>query len=334
MRSKKRSLAIVLKNEYQYKDEQLYKTLCVVYNVEYCIIDSDFTMNSNSWVSNFDILLVPKEFNIEETILLPLLELFLNTGKEVWCYRNISDFLRSSLNKFGNFKYSNIFLQDSQDKSSFKTAAPVIFIYGNSMYASQNYVNLKLCNAFEKIGAKVLSLSVDYYAEIVNQISLSDIYNHDYSVIQKQNVCLKILQEVEEKYSPDVYIISIPQSSSIPDNHIKGNEILESIVVPDYIICSLINYDYNQAYIDKLERSGINGMNIDYYYLSDNSINILSDKIEIIHTGWLNRQDTLSIIKKNKQVFNKLIEGYDDSEFEKVVNDFVNKFSKNKYVLI
>lgn len=334
MKNNKRVLAIALKNEHQYKDEQLYKALSVVYSVKYFVINDDKTVNSNNFMGNVEVIVVPKEIDMNESTLLSFIESFLRIGKEVWCYKNVSEHALNYLRKFRDFKYTNAFLQNLQDAYTFKTTAPVIFIYGNSTYASQNYVNLRLCKAFERIGAKVSSFSVEYYADLVNQISLFEIYNQDYTIDEKQNICIKRLMEVEEGTHPDVYIFSIPQSNYIPENNIKSNGIIETIVSPDYTICTLINYNYDQAYLEKIEKNGINGANVDYYYLGDNSINILNDEAEVVHSGVLNHQNTLSIIKNNERIFAKLIEGYDDSEFEKVVNDFVKKFSKNKYILI
>lgn len=285
------------------------------------------------------VFIIPAKYpenHIDEVI--SIIYKILNANKYVWSFSIIPNKYVIPLKKYDKFNYCvpNIGLEDLKGK--FETQAPIIYICGNNVNTSKNIINLLLTDKFEKFGTKVVNLSNNEYSSLLGQTNYpADVLNVNISLDERKSMLIDFLLDYDLREKPDLYIMTIPHYESLASDKYGIPDIFRLIDAPEYLIFCLMCHNYTDEEIEKLVNFGINGKNVDYFFLSDNTLNLTRANEEseyelIIEPNNVSRY-IVDHMRLNSKLENKISANY--SEFiDCVFQDFLNKFYMISNVII
>lgn len=310
----------------------MYKKICADYDIK-------LSSSMEDAIKENVFFIIPAKYpknRINE--LIPIIYKILNVNKYVWSFSLIPNKYVIPLKEYDRFNYCapNIGLKDL--KGNFETQAPIIYICGNNANTSKNIINLLLTNKFEKFGAKVVNLSNNEYSSLLKQTTYpADVLNQTISLDERKSMFMDFLLDYDSREKPDLYIMTIPHYESLVSDKYDVPDIFRLMDAPEYLIFCLMCHDYTDEEIERFVNFGINGKNVDYFFLSHNTLNLTraneENEYELIIEPNNVSKYIVDHMRLNPKMENKISANY--SEFvDCVFQDFLNKFYMISNVII
>lgn len=340
----KNNLCIINLTNCSLVDDDNVLSFATQYNLSYLVLDqSSFIYNNKLPIKletcdsiileDYDVFVIPLNHPKEHIeYIYQLIYDATNKNKRVFSFIDLDwTKIKNKINRAFFIDCSSKNFDINTDDCAFITKVPIIYICGNSMNVSKNVINILLKRCFEKMGAKVISLSSNEYTTILGQEKYpSVIMNKGEDISSRYKKLVNYLTEMDDIVHPDVYIMTIPNIEFSPScTEYVLPDVFKLLPTPDYLIFCLIPHNYSDHELDNLSSLSINSKKVDCYYVSQNSYNLMPNReslnglYEIVrHTNDVSsfvsnrlKQQGMTVFSEADEAVNYALESFLDKHF-------------------
>ena len=305
----------------------------VEYYVEICsLMNIKIYKDVFKAVSENEIFIIPVKYPYNRfKELKEIIDVVIRNNKLIWSFTPFLNNCPSSLqnyDNFFNFCRKKKCTQYCEKECVIRT--PMIYICGNNINTSKNYISMLLANRFEDFGAKVVNFSNNEYADILGQRFYGDyFFDNSIPVETRFTEFRKEILEIEQEIAPDLFIFTIPQRMELSSlGRLCIPDVFHYMDTPEYTVLSILTNGYSDMDIDRITNFSINGKVVDYFFVSKNTFNLLRANEDKIYEEVVASNKTVknSVLKfQNKKGINNITMDY-SVLIDKVWKDFMHKY--------